>query len=219
MIPRLPSRAAPRSAPSRRCSPAAPAPSAPHRCCAGRGPNRADLADDLRGATCRCRSTAAVGGRAPARGARRRDGDVAAVDRRRGIDELRDIGRTRALMLRPTSSTYGLRYRVTNRRPGRSAARSGCRRRRPTAGRGRCASSATLPSGAAPSGTMPSFAWSGARRHRRRSATCRRSSDCPTPPTDAGRAVEPRPADGRRLDRRARAGVAAVAAAQQGAGQ
>ncbi len=76
-------------------------------------------------------------------------------------DPPRQVGRTLALMVRPASSTYSLRYRVTQ--PPAGAFR--CPLWLPTApadGRSRTVRlTATLPSGARPSGTMPSFSWSG----------------------------------------------------------
>ena len=84
---------------------------------------------------------------------------VTAVDGAERIGELQDIGRTRALTLRPTGATYRIDYRVDQ--PEAGAFR--CPIWLPTTpadGRSRAVRLiATLPSGASPSGTMPSLAW------------------------------------------------------------
>ena len=84
---------------------------------------------------------------------------VTAVDGAERIGELQDVGRTRALTLRPTAATYRIDYRVDQ--PEAGAFR--CPIWLPTTpadGRSRAVRlTATLPSGASPSGTMPSFAW------------------------------------------------------------
>jgi hypothetical protein len=73
----------------------------------------------------------------------------------------RTVGRTQVLTLRPDSATYAVRYRVTQ--PPAGAFR--CPLWLPTTpadGRSRAVRlTVTLPPGARPSGTMPSFKWAG----------------------------------------------------------
>ena len=84
---------------------------------------------------------------------------LTAVDGAERIGELQDVGRTRALTLRPTAATYRIDYRVDQ--PEAGAFR--CPIWLPTTpadGRSRAVRiTATLPSGVSASGTMPSFAW------------------------------------------------------------
>jgi hypothetical protein len=75
----------------------------------------------------------------------------------------RDVGRTRALIVRPAPGTYALHYRV--RQPPEGAFR--CPLWLPTApadGRSRAVQLVvTIPDGAEPAGTMPAFTWTGRR--------------------------------------------------------
>ena len=84
---------------------------------------------------------------------------VTAVDGAERIGELQDVGRTRALTLRPTTATYRIDYRVDQ--PEAGAYRCPIwLPTTPTDGRSRAVRiTATLPAGVLPSGTMPSFAW------------------------------------------------------------
>ena len=87
------------------------------------------------------------------------DGTVVTLLDAPAADPPRDVGRTRALVVRPSSPTYTLHYRVVQ--PAEGAFR--CPLWLPTTpadGRSRSVLlSAGLPAGAVPSGTMPSFTW------------------------------------------------------------
>jgi hypothetical protein len=74
-------------------------------------------------------------------------------------DPPRDIGRTRALTVRPAAPSYSLRYRVTQ--PPSGAFRCPLwLPTTPTDGRSRAVRlRVQLPRGARPAGTMPAFAW------------------------------------------------------------
>jgi hypothetical protein len=74
-------------------------------------------------------------------------------------DPPRDIGRTRALIVRPGCPSYSLRYRVTQ--PPSAAFRCPLwLPTTPTDGRSRAVRiRVQLPGGAQPSGTMPAFTW------------------------------------------------------------
>lgn len=78
-------------------------------------------------------------------------------------DSPRDVGRTKALIVRPASAIYALHYRV--QQPSEGAFR--CPLWLPTTpadGRSRAVQLAvTLPEGAEAVGTMPAFAWTGRR--------------------------------------------------------
>ncbi len=78
------------------------------------------------------------------------------------VGQVREIGRTRALVIRPTQPSYTIRYRVEQ--PADRANR--CPIWLPTApadGRSRTVHiRVVLPTGMAAAGTMPTFVWSGA---------------------------------------------------------
>ena len=87
------------------------------------------------------------------------EGSVVTVLASPAAEPARDIGRTRALVVRASSPTYLLHYRV--QQPEAGAFR--CPLWLPTTpadGRSRTVRlTARVPAGATPSGTMPSFAW------------------------------------------------------------
>ena len=87
------------------------------------------------------------------------DGSQVTLIEAPGADPARDVGRTRALVVRPSSPTYTIHYRVVQ--PTAGAFR--CPLWLPTTpadGRSRSVRiTAGLPAGAQPSGTMPAFAW------------------------------------------------------------
>lgn len=87
------------------------------------------------------------------------DGSVITLLEAPGAEPPHEVGRTRALVVRPSSPTYTLHYRVAQ--PAAGAFR--CPLWLPTTpadGRSRSVRiTAGLPAGAQPSGTMPAFTW------------------------------------------------------------
>ncbi len=89
--------------------------------------------------------------------------ELTGIDGADAVGPARDIGRTRALSVRPSQSSYTIRYAVQN--PGSEAHR--CALWLPTAsadGRSRNVRlSVQVPQGAVTGGSMPGFVWTGER--------------------------------------------------------
>jgi hypothetical protein len=89
--------------------------------------------------------------------------ELVAIDGAEAVSAARDIGRTRAVTVRPTQPAYTIRYAVMN--AGRDAHR--CALWLPTVpadGRSRNVRlRVQVPAGAVPGGSMPGFAWTGGR--------------------------------------------------------
>ena len=196
MIPRVLSRAARFDRGCLRCcSPRAPRRRTPHRCCAAPRSGSRSLPHVLRGQAVADDRRRSGDGRTPARAARRRLGE-------------RDRGRWRGAHRRapgrrtyPRADAAAHGRHLPDRLPRRSTGGGAFRcpiwlPTTPADGRSRAVRLiATLPSGASPSGTMPSFAWvdGTGTGHARppagvRAAALRRRRH--------HRAVERRPADG-----------------------